>query len=59
MENIYKNLQILNIDLISKFIFIKKLFLLKLKKLIICFKIKTSDNDFLINFLIISKIIYF
>lgn len=59
MKNILNILKIINFDLVSKFNYIKKNLLLKIKNIIIFIKLKTVDSDFLINFLVISKIIYF
>lgn len=59
MQNISNNFKILNLDIISKFNCYKKELLMKIKKITIFVKLKTNESDFLINFLVISKIIYF
>lgn len=59
MEIIYNNLKILNIDLISKFNMYKKNLLIKIKKIIILTKLRSNESDFLINFLVVSKIFYY
>lgn len=53
------SLQCCNIDLISKFNIFKYKLLLRMQTILIFFNLKTKESEFLQNFLVMAKVLYF